>query len=131
MQYILRALELNTFKKKFKIKGDKNMTTNIYRIQAYDSLMCGYLCISIIIILLCYLYYFYFYIIVLHSCFICIISSMFKVKILLNYTILFSLNKYEKKLFQLLKIIKFFSKFCLGQTACSAKSKKTPRSSSL
>ena len=76
------------------------MTTNIYRIQAYDSLMCGYLCISIIIILLCYLYYFYFCIILLHSYFICIIISMFKGKILLNYTILFSLKKYEKKLFQ-------------------------------
>ena len=27
-----------------KIIGNKNIITNIYRIQAYDSIMCGYLC---------------------------------------------------------------------------------------
>ena len=43
MQYIiLIALELNIFQKlKKKFIGNKNMTTNIYRIQAYDSIMCG------------------------------------------------------------------------------------------
>ena len=28
--------------------GNKNMQTNIYRIQAYDSVMCGYFCIGFI-----------------------------------------------------------------------------------
>ena len=29
-----------------KITGNKNITTNIYRIQTYDSIMCGYFCIG-------------------------------------------------------------------------------------
>ena len=28
--------------------GNKNMTTNIFRIQAYNSIMCGYFCIRFI-----------------------------------------------------------------------------------
>ena len=28
--------------------GNKNMQTNIFRIQAYDSVMCGYFCIEFI-----------------------------------------------------------------------------------
>ena len=28
--------------------GKKNITTNIYRIQEYDSIMCGYFCIRFI-----------------------------------------------------------------------------------
>ena len=28
--------------------GNKNITTNIYRMQAYDSIMCGYFCIAFI-----------------------------------------------------------------------------------
>ena len=35
-------------KKIKKLKGIKNVTTNIYRIQAYNSIMCGYLCIGFI-----------------------------------------------------------------------------------
>ena len=31
-----------------KFIGDKNIVTNIFRIQAYDSVMCGYFCIEII-----------------------------------------------------------------------------------
>ena len=31
-----------------KFIGNKNMKTNIFRIQAYDSLMCGYFCIGFI-----------------------------------------------------------------------------------
>ena len=31
-----------------KFIGNKNITTNIYRIQAYDSIMCGYFCIGFI-----------------------------------------------------------------------------------
>ena len=29
-----------------KIIGNKNIVTNIYRVQAYDSIMCGYFCIG-------------------------------------------------------------------------------------
>ena len=40
---ILIALELNIFQKKLKkFLGNKNITTNIYRIYAYDSIMCRY-----------------------------------------------------------------------------------------
>ena len=28
--------------------GNKNTTTNIYRIQVYDSIMCGYFCVGFI-----------------------------------------------------------------------------------
>ena len=28
--------------------GNKNIKTNIFRIQAYDSIMCGYFCIEFI-----------------------------------------------------------------------------------
>ena len=31
-----------------KLKGNKNIITNIYRIQAYDSIMWGYFCIGFI-----------------------------------------------------------------------------------
>ena len=51
--------------------GNKNIITNIYRIQAYNSIMCGYFCIGFI-------------------------NFMLKGKSLLNYTNLFSPNKYEK-----------------------------------
>ena len=69
------ALELNTFqkKKKKKIKkiiGDKNIITNIYRIQAYDLIMCGYFSIEFI-------------------------DFMLIVKKVLNYTFRFSLNEYQ------------------------------------
>ena len=67
------ALELDTFQKKKKIKkftGDKNIITNIYRIKAYDLVMCGYFCIEFI-------------------------DFMLIVKKVLNYTIIFSLNEYQ------------------------------------
>ena len=69
MQYILIALELNIFQKKF--IGNKNIITNIYRIQAYDSMMCGYFCIGFI-------------------------DFVLKGKILLDCTNLFSPNDYEE-----------------------------------
>ena len=28
--------------------GDKNIKTNVFKIEAYDSIMCGYLCIGFI-----------------------------------------------------------------------------------
>ena len=54
-----------------KFIGNKNIMTYIYRIQAYDSITCGYFCIGFI----------YF---------------MLKGKSLLVYTNLFSSNEYEK-----------------------------------
>ena len=51
--------------------GDKHIITNIYRIQAYDSIMCGYF-------------------------FIGFIQFMLQGKSLLDYTNLFSSNDYEK-----------------------------------
>ena len=54
-----------------KFIGNKNIITNIYRIQPYDSIMCGYFCIGFI-------------------------DFMFKGKGLLDYINLFSPNDYEK-----------------------------------
>ena len=54
-----------------KFTGNKNIITNIYRVQAYNSIMRGYSCIGFI-------------------------DFMLKVKSLLEYTNLFSTNDYEK-----------------------------------
>ena len=62
--------ELNIFQIK-KFIGNKNIITNTYRIQAYNSIMCGYFCIGFI-------------------------DFMLKGKSLLGYTNLFSPNDYEK-----------------------------------
>ena len=51
-----------------KVTDNQNIITNIYRIQKYDSIMCGYFCIGFI-------------------------DFMLKRKSLLEF---FSLNKYEK-----------------------------------
>ena len=51
--------------------GNKNITTNIYRTQAYDSITCGYFCIRFI-------------------------DCMLKSKSLLDNTNLFSPNNYKK-----------------------------------
>ena len=51
--------------------GNKNIETNIYRIQAFDSIMCGYFCIGFM-------------------------DFMLKGKILLDHTNLFSPKEYEK-----------------------------------
>ena len=53
-----------------KFIGNKNITTNIYRIQAYGLIMCGYFCNEFI-------------------------DFMLKGKSLLDYTNLFSPNNYE------------------------------------
>ena len=55
-----------------KFIGNKNIITNIYRIQAYDAIMCGYFCIGFIDFMLKG-------------------KSLFK-----DYTILFSPNDYKK-----------------------------------
>ena len=54
-----------------KFIGKKNVKPNIYRIQAYASMMCGYFCIGFI-------------------------DFMLKGKSLIDYTYLFSLNDYGK-----------------------------------
>ena len=54
-----------------KLIGNKNITTNIYGIQSYDSIICGYFCIGFF-------------------------DFMLKSKGLLEYTTLFSPNDYEK-----------------------------------
>ena len=56
-----------------KFKGYKNILTNIYRIQVYDSIMCG--CFSI-----------------------GFINFMLKGKSFVDYTNLISSNEYEKKI---------------------------------
>ena len=71
-QHILIALELNIFQEKLKrVIGNKNITTKIYRIQAYDSIMCGHFCIGFI-------------------------NFLLKDKTLLDYTNLFSPNEQER-----------------------------------
>ena len=55
-----------------KFIGNKNIITNIYRIQAYDSIMCRLFCIGFI-------------------------DFMLKGKGLLEYTNLFSSNEYKKQ----------------------------------
>ena len=54
-----------------KFIGNKNVVTNIYRIQEYDSIMCGYFCIGFI-------------------------DFVLKGKSFLEYTNLFSPNDYEQ-----------------------------------
>ena len=65
----MTAFELNIFPKKF--KGNKNIISNFYRMQAYDSIMCGYFCIGFL-------------------------DFIVKGKSLLEYTNLFFPNYYEK-----------------------------------
>ena len=54
-----------------KFFGNKNIKNNIFRLQAYDSIMCGYYCIEFI-------------------------NYMLKGKTLLDYTNLFSPNDFKK-----------------------------------
>ena len=58
--------------------NNKNIKTNIFRIQAYDSVMCGYFCIGFI-------------------------DFMFKGKTLTEYTNLFSPNNFKKNDDKILK----------------------------
>ena len=62
---------LTYFKAIRKIIGNENDIINVYRIQTFDSIICGYFCIGII-------------------------NFMLKGKGLLEYTNLFPLNDYEK-----------------------------------
>ena len=45
---ILILSKYNIPKEIRKFIGNKNIKTNIFRIQAYDSIMCGYFCIGFI-----------------------------------------------------------------------------------
>ena len=54
-----------------KCMGNKNIIRNIYRIEPFNSIMCGYFCIGFI-------------------------DFMYKGKSLLEYTILFSPNEYKR-----------------------------------
>ena len=66
------VLELSIFRKQIrKLIKNKSILTNIYRIQAYDSIMCGYFCIEFI-------------------------DFMLNVKSLLEYTNLFPPKEYTK-----------------------------------
>ena len=72
MEHTLIVLELNILQKKIReFVGNKNITTNIYRIQAHNSVMYGNFCIGFI-------------------------DFMLKGKSLLEYTNLFSPNEYKK-----------------------------------
>ena len=66
-------MKCNTFQNKVKVCWKKNIITNIYRIQAYDSIICGNFCIGCI-------------------------DFMLKGENLLDYTNLFSPIENEKKL---------------------------------
>ena len=55
-----------------KFNGNKNIKTNIFRIQTYDSIVCGYFCIGFI-------------------------NFRFKGKTLTDYTNIFSPNNFKKK----------------------------------
>ena len=60
-----------TYFDSFGVERIPNVKTNIFRIQAYDSIMCGYFCIGFI-------------------------DFMFKGKTLTEYTNLFSLNDFKR-----------------------------------
>ena len=65
--------------------GNKNITANIFRIQAYDSMMCGYFCIGFI-------------------------NNMFIGKSLTDFTNLFSQNDFKKNDDIILHIFKLIFK---------------------
>ena len=72
MWHVLITLELNIFRKKLeKIIDNRNIETSVFRVQAYDSIMCGYFCIG----------FTYF---------------MLRGKRLLNYNNIFSSKSYER-----------------------------------
>ena len=76
-------MELNIFQKTRKLKK-KHIKTNIYRVQAFDSIICGYFCIEFI-------------------------DFMFKDKSVLDYIDLFSPDDYEKNGKMVLKCFQLFS----------------------
>ena len=80
IQIILISFGIENIPKEIKHAiGNKEIKTNIFRIQAYDSIMCGYFCIEFI-------------------------NYMLEGKNLLDYTNLFSPNDFKKN-DQIIKII--------------------------
>ena len=71
MELYADANKLNIFQKKLKNSLETKIMTNIYRIRAYDSIMCGYFYTGFI-------------------------DFVLKDKSLLDYTDIFSPNDYEK-----------------------------------
>ena len=69
-----------------KFIGTKDIITNIYRIKAYDSIMCGYFCIELI-------------------------DFVLKGKSLRHYTNLFSPNDYEKNDKTILKYFQYLKRW--------------------
>ena len=72
-----------------KFIGNKYIITNIYRIQVYNSIMCGYFCIRFI-------------------------DFMLKAKVFLDYTNLFSPNDYEKNFQNLKRQKKYIALFAVS-----------------
>ena len=85
-------------KKIKKFIGNKNIT-NIYRIQAYNSIMCGYLCIGFI-------------------------DFRWKGKSLLEYTSLFSPNQYKKNDKIILKYFQYWKRYWNFYCIISSKYRK-------
>ena len=48
MQHTLTTLQLNIFQKKLRRLQATEILQHISRVQAYDSVMCGYFCIGLI-----------------------------------------------------------------------------------
>ena len=89
------VINLDQYKSIKKFMGNRNITTNIYRIQVYNSIMCRYFCIVFI-------------------------DLMLKVTSLLDYINFFSPNKHESnnkiilKYFQQLNRLKWKKSIALG-----------------
>ena len=66
------ALVFNSFKRNKKNIGNKNIRTNLFKIQTYESIMCGYFCIEFI-------------------------EFIFKDESMTDFTNLFSPRSFEKK----------------------------------
>ena len=81
------VLELSKFQKK--LENSLEIIASIYRVQAYDSIMCAHFCIVVI-------------------------DFMLKGKSLLDYTNLFSPNDYEKKKDKIiLKYFQYLKIYCV------------------
>ena len=71
VEHIPKEIKKNINRPLFSASQNKNIKTNIFRIQVYDSIMCGYFCIGFI-------------------------DFMLKGKVLTEYTNLFPPNNFKK-----------------------------------
>ena len=78
VEHILKEIKTFIIRTSSSALHNKNIKTNIFRIQAYDSIMCGYFCIRFI-------------------------DFMLAGKTLTDFTNLFSSNKYKKNDYIILK----------------------------